>query len=195
MIDISLEEILQKKKEKKEKDTEFIDWNREKESWINAVEKLYHHIEKWLKVYKDKELLDFQYDNIDLEEEDIGKYQIRQMRIKLPDEEVKLTPLGTMLIGAFGRIDLESNSRTIPLILIDKDIDHPVFNIKTSIKGDKIAGNIELGNVTMFPNSSQDEKWKNLAWKIFLKDPNRPIYIPLDKISFLDIFKDIINNV
>ena len=40
------------------------------------------------------------------------------MNIKLPDEVIRLTPLGTMLIGAFGRIDIESKIKTVPLVLL-----------------------------------------------------------------------------
>jgi hypothetical protein len=169
MINLSLEEILQRKKEHKEQVQQSIDWNKEKDLWIKSVETLYQEIELWLKKYKEKELLDFSYSYIDLEESDIGKYKIRQMHIKLPDEDIKLTPLGTMLIGAFGRIDIESRLKTIPLILMGKE--------------DETS-----------KDEMQEDKWKSLSWKILLKDPNKPLYITLDEILFTDIFKEIISN-
>lgn len=188
MIDLALEEILQKKKEHKEQNQQDVDWEKEKKLWIESVNTLYKNIELWLKDYKDKKLLDFYYSEIDLDETDIGKYTIHQMHIKLPDEEIKLTPLGTMLIGAFGRIDIENKYKNVRLILVPEE--SKTIKVKTTI--------LKNGNDPKIENNetykTQEEKWANLKWKIIMKELNRPLYLTLEEISFIDIFKELISN-
>jgi hypothetical protein len=191
MIDIALEEALRKKKEHKSQ-SESTDWNLEKEEWIRTVHDLYFNIEKWLKEYQTRELLYFSYKEIDIEEVDIGKYTIKQMLIHLADEDITITPIGTMLIGAFGRVDINSKAKTIPLVLIHKDSDYfDDIKVDISVKGNGLTGSIVVGN-SLIENISQDEKWKQLSWKVLLKDSKKPICIPLDEVSFIDIFKEMI---
>ena len=54
MIALSLEEILQRKKEQKEKESISVDWEKEKSLWIQSVDTLYANIENWLAPYKKK---------------------------------------------------------------------------------------------------------------------------------------------
>ena len=188
MIDLALEEILQKKKENKEQNEHNVDWEKEKKLWIESVNSLYKNIEFWLKDYKNKKLLDFYYSDIDLEETDIGKYKIRQMHIKLPEEEIKLTPLGTMLIGAFGRIDIEYKYKNVRLILVPEE--SKSIKIKATILKDGNESKIKKKETSKI----QEEKWTNLKWKIIMKELNKPLYLTLEEISFIEIFKELISN-
>ena len=41
--------------------------------------------------------------------------------------EIIFTPIGTLLIGAKGRIDMTSNAGTVKFVLVDKNLSGPTF--------------------------------------------------------------------
>ena len=58
---------------------------------------------------------------MELNEENIGTYTATRLKVVIGDEDITLTPIGTLLIGAKGRVDVEGSARTSRLILIDKN--------------------------------------------------------------------------
>lgn len=48
--------------------------------------------------------------DVGIQEERLGRYQARGLIVRIGDAEVRFTPVGSMLIGACGRVDVSSSS-------------------------------------------------------------------------------------
>ena len=57
--------------------------------------------------------------DVAIQEDRLGRYQARGLVVRIGDAEVRFTPVGSMLIGACGRVDVSSSSgrgRTVKLV-------------------------------------------------------------------------------
>lgn len=103
MADDKLQEFFKKKKNGHPS----VDWFKKRDDWIKAVEVFYE--EKVKDILKDSiedGSVSVSFDEITISEEYIGKYKIREMKLQIGDQTVKLSPKGCNIIGASGRIDL-----------------------------------------------------------------------------------------
>ncbi len=60
-----------------------------------------------------------EYRDITLNEENIGSYIARQMILRIGRQQVTMTPIGTMLIGAKGRVDVVGSAGRTRLVLVN----------------------------------------------------------------------------
>lgn len=88
---------------------------KQKNIWLNQLDKLYQNIKLYLKPYENKVKISEQ--DIILNEEFIGEYSVPKLFIVLGKDTVTLTPKGTNLIGVMGRVDMESAKGKIMLVL------------------------------------------------------------------------------
>jgi hypothetical protein len=96
-----------------------IDWDRERKDWIDHLDSLYNQIESFLSKYKKS--IQIEYADIELNEENIGRYSARKMIIHIGRQAITLTPIGTLLIGARGGVDVAGHAGKARLLLVDKD--------------------------------------------------------------------------
>lgn len=111
----SFEEFLKRKN----KDEKPIDWGSRKTSWLNSVNEFYLHINSWLAPFMNSSLLKIDKKDIQVYEQYIGHYYAPQLDIRIGNDIVSLTPKGTIIIGAYGRIDLRGPKNEI-IILEEK---------------------------------------------------------------------------
>lgn len=83
-----------------------VDWNKQKQDWLNFIDDFYSKITDWLEDYKKQDLVEFSYTDKSITEEYIGSYSVKKMDLKLVGNILTFEPIGTLLIGAKGRIDL-----------------------------------------------------------------------------------------
>lgn len=141
-------------------------WANKKEIWLNSLDKLYMAIKDYLKPYESKIKIDEQ--EILINEEYIGEYPAKKLSIQLGKDTVTLTPKGTNLIGASGRVDMNSSHGTIKLVLIEQD--EKRLDIANNTKND--------------PNS--------LVWTIAQQQP-RLVFFELNQESFQDALMELVN--
>ncbi len=65
------------------------------------------------------------YKPIELNEENIGQYSARQMVLKIGSKSVILEPIGTLLIGSKGRVDLVGPTGKAQILLVDSKVSDP----------------------------------------------------------------------
>lgn len=189
MNELSLEEILIQKKELR-KESPLIE--KKKNNYIHLVNKLYKDIEIWLNKYITQELLSISYKAIELEETDIGKYSINQMTIHLPNEIINLVPGGTMILGSFGCLEIEGKLHSVTLLLIDKDIDRPFTKSNSVLQKNTIQMDMHF-TFGISGDKSFDEQWNDMEWKIFIRNPDKPLFLKLDEHSFTALIKELIS--
>jgi hypothetical protein len=162
----AFDDFLRKEEEKR---TPAFDWDAEKKWWLNQVDNLYADIQNWLKEYIDSKKISIEFSNIDIYEEVLGVYSARQMSIKINDKFATLTPVGTVLIGTKGRVDMTGSVGAIRFILADRNA-----------KGLKIEAKKD--------NQTQTD-W---VWKI-TTDPPRIEYKDLTQDTFFNCLIQVCN--
>lgn len=93
-----------------------IDWCKKRDDWVTAVKVFYEEkVKDILKGSIEDGSVSVSFDEITISEEYIGSYEIREMKLQIGDQTVKLSPKGCNIIGASGRIDLigELGQKTI----------------------------------------------------------------------------------
>ncbi|MBF0137196.1 MAG: hypothetical protein HQL65_13230 [Magnetococcales bacterium] len=102
-----------------------INWTLRKSIWMDKINGLFQDVESWLDPYKNTEdgekLLDYVVEEIEIHEERLGTYTVPSMKIQLGSEEVKLEPMGLVIIGGLGRIDMIGPLGRVMMVLSDTD--------------------------------------------------------------------------
>jgi hypothetical protein len=105
------------------------------------------------------------------------------MTIKIGSKIIKLEPVGTLLLGSRGRVDVVGPLARARLILIDAEIKSMSQRIHFS---DSVDGKTPSPPP---PKPRSDIKW---AWKIVTRPPRQEI-VELNKESFLNLLVEISN--
>ena len=93
-----------------------IDWEKRKGNWLQSLDILYSSIKNWMSPFLKKSLLDIKEKEIELFEDYLGNYKVKQLDIYLGDDIISLTPRGTLIIGSYGRIDMRGTKGEIMII-------------------------------------------------------------------------------
>ena len=171
----NLEDFLNENTEKESKENS-IDWEAQKNSWLQSVEHFYSDVKEWLKPFIDKNQVRIEFKNITLQEDHIGKYDIKAMYIYISNEKVFFEPIGTLLVGARGRIDMNGKNGVTKFLLVGENS-----------KGFKIT--VTRGNET--PIKTEHTAKEKLVWKMSTPLPNIK-FLTLNSDSFSDALLSII---
>jgi hypothetical protein len=160
-----------------------VDWTAQRDEWLKHLNELYALIEGFLSEYVHAKQVLIEYKNVTLVEEYIGQYSARQMTIRIGRKEIRLQPLGTLLIGTKGRVDAIGPLGQVPILLLNSEARSLRDMIKVSVS---IAGGPPSRPISP-PKTSI-----NWAWRIVSKPPERKI-IELNKDTFLNLLTELAN--
>lgn len=82
-----------------------VDWNAERDWWLERLRELYQDVKSWLQPLVDAGQLDVSEPSLTLEEHSIGSYEANRLVLDFSGEAVILDPQGTLLVGSRGRVD------------------------------------------------------------------------------------------
>jgi len=154
-------------------------WTKERDDWLHSLNELYKTIESFLSDFTGNGTpkLKLRYQDISLNEENIGSYKARQMVIMIGRTQITLTPVGTLLIGMKGRVDVDGPAGHARLVLVDRDATGP--KMKITVKIGKAQQPVETS-----------EKAPTWAWKI---STGLPVvkYLELTKEGFLQALLEV----
>jgi hypothetical protein len=156
-----------------------IDWAREREEWLGYLAELYVKVESFLAEYIPHEIT-VTYRDIDLNEENIGSYKARQMVLKIGRQEITLTPVGTLIVGMKGRVDIVGRAGQARLVLVDDRSSGPI-RVNVSIGSGFVPRAVEPAREKI--------KW---AWKIATRPPTVR-YMELTQESLRQILMEVAN--
>jgi hypothetical protein len=161
---------------------ETVDWDKEQDDWLDQLNTLYADIEAFLKEYVDQGLIKLAFKEHRIIEENIGAYATRKMIIHVGRQEITLTPIGTLLIGSKGRVDVEGSAGKARLVLVDKDATSARSLIKVTIVDPKR------------PPKPEQEAPKHIewTWKI-VTSPPAVAFLELNKDSFFQVLMEVSN--
>jgi hypothetical protein len=163
------------------------DWNRERDEWLASLNALYERISAFLKEYVDGGSIKCDFKDVPLNEENIGAYSAKEMIIHIGRQEITLTPIGTLLIGSKGRVDVVGSAGRSRLVLIDKDATSASSLIKITI----VDPNVDPKHP---PKPAGKGVKKNIewTWKI-VSSPPAMKFIELNKESFFQVLMEVSN--
>ena len=159
-----------------------VDWDKERRDWIARLDSLYKKVESFLRKYKVEGSIGIEYRETELFEENLGSYPVRTMIIHIGRQGISLTPVGTLLVGSKGRVDVDGPYGKAALVLVDKNVVSPRPRVRVRIIAPKEKDQPEIEN----------EKKVEWAWKIATRPPAIQ-YIDLNTESFLQLIMEVSN--
>lgn len=157
--------------EKNKKEEEVFDPEKQIQEWKFYLNNFYEKIISYLKEYIDSGDIEILSKTKTINEEFYGEYEVDIKSILIGNTEVFLDPIGTMLIGAKGRVDMKGRREVRRFVLVDKKSTKPHFNISITINGE---------NPVSPPVRTEPIEWD---WKLTSMPP-KIHYFDLTKESF-----------
>jgi hypothetical protein len=157
------------------------DWSLELKDWLRSLSELYGRIEELLQDYIASGAIAVSYREIPMNEENIGSYTARQMTLKIGPQEISLIPIGTLLIGTKGRVDVVGPSGRTRFLLVSKETSRPNIRMRTVVRGQQVA-----------PQREEPPRPITWTWKIATSPP-RIEYIELTQESLFRALMEVAN--
>ena len=141
-----------------------VDWNAIRDEWLRRLDDLYGQIRTFLKDYVSAGEIQLELSPITLSEENIGSYTAPELTLKIGRRQVKFRPIGTLLIGSRGRVDVIGAGVTeARLVLINKNFTRASDMIRVP---NNFAGKLPAP-------PKKDHSYIDQAWKIVTRPPER----------------------
>jgi hypothetical protein len=123
VADPEFEKLVQHFAERQQKaDTDdVVDWEEMKNWWIKAVHDLFSQIDVWMHSLIQSGSVKSARTTMEMTEEDLGRYKIESLELRLASRKLTFKPEGTMLIGAFGRVEVSGPNGKAVLLLLNTD--------------------------------------------------------------------------
>ena len=161
-----------------------VDWEKERDEWLRYLEVLYEKVNNFLSGYVASGQIRLEYETVRLDEEHIGSYAAKQMVIGIGRQKVSLVPIGTLLVGAKGRVDVIGPAGRAAILLVDHKAPGAasvIFDVKVGTGGKPRAPS-ELPKAT-------NVQWE---WKIVSRPPERR-FIEITQQSLFDLIIEVAN--
>ncbi len=162
---------------------EEIDWEAEKERWLRDIDQLFSQVREYLKAYVDAGQIKIAFKTIELNEEHIGAYTAPVMVIQVGSKTINLEPIGTLLIGSRGRVDVIGPAARAQLVLLDSSL--------TSLS-QLIHVSVGIGGRTPVPPPTKSSSKTTWAWRIVTRPPKREI-VEVTQEKFLNLLLETAN--
>lgn len=103
-------------KEKREKEKS-IDFDKRKAQWILELESLFSQIKNWVKPLIARKLAKIEKGEMEIQEDLLGRYKVPTLNLHLSNQSLFMRPVGTFIVGAKGRVDIESQGKKVTMVL------------------------------------------------------------------------------
>lgn len=159
---------------------EQVNWEHEKDTWLFSLAQLHNKVVSWLAPYVANHSVQIGQEMVPLVEENIGSYQAPMTTITIGKNHVKLEPIGTLLIGAKGRVDMKGPKGVARLVIVPKESTGPSVRVEVILPGQTPSPREGTPPVS---------EW---VWKL-ASSPPRITYTELTEESFLDALMGVAN--
>ncbi len=176
------------KRQQAEQQEATFDPQQQLDEWLRYLDALYRDVTRYLEGYIHAGEAQIDYRNVTFNEDFIGAYVAREMILKIGPSTVTFTPIGTMLIGMKGRVEVQGSAGRASLILVNKLATSARSLIQVQVRV------IRPGVPSLpLPKPSPDEI-KNIqwVWKIAASPPQMK-FIELTQNTFYDMILEIAN--
>ena len=94
---------------------------KRKEEWLGSLTKLFIQIKTWLAEPVSQDLIEITEESFELDEYKIGSYKAPRLVLHAGHDSVSIEPVGTIIMGAKGRVDVKASGNSFKIILTDKN--------------------------------------------------------------------------
>jgi len=146
--------------------------------WLKKIELLYATVQELLAGYIETGAVQTSTSRVELREDVLGSYTAPSLNIDLGNSSVRFVPVGTILLGSPGRVDLMGLHGAVRFVLASPDADRPMLVGSTASEGarpDREAKPIDLAAY---------------VWKVSTSPP-RIRYTALDAESLQSAIMDV----
>ncbi|KAA8998708.1 hypothetical protein FJU31_09920 [Stenotrophomonas cyclobalanopsidis] len=95
--------------------------------WLEKIELLYTRVQEILSAYIESGAMKITVFSLELREERLGSYQAPGLSIDLGGSSVRFVPIGTILLGSPGRVDLVGLNGNVRFVLTLPDAEEPML--------------------------------------------------------------------
>ena len=111
-------EFLRSKRD--EEQAESVNLKKRKAEWLNALDDLFAQIKSWLAEPVAQNLMTIGEKTIKLDEYRMGSYEAPKLVLQLGHDTVDIEPVGTIILGAKGRVDVKAGGVSFKLVLTNE---------------------------------------------------------------------------
>ena len=165
-----------RRQQAKKRENNELDVGRQLEEWREYLAILYRMIEDYLAAYINNGAAAIEYRAIEINEEFSGPYKVDQMNLAIGPSTIQFKPIGTMLIGSKGRVDVQGPHGTARFVLMNRMISEPRQLIRISV-----SVNVPPAP----PPVSESDTPIDWAWKLATSPPDMR-FIDLDEATFFN---------
>jgi hypothetical protein len=152
------------------------------QEWFAALGALYNQVESFLAKHLQSDQIHLERGETELHEELLGTYRAPTLTLRIgKHQQIRLVPIGTMLVSCKGRVDMEGVAGTAQLLLVDE-------RARRAADLFKVVATVGRPNEPR-PGSTTPTSW---VWKILTNSADR-VFLDLDQNSFFEIILEISN--
>lgn len=156
-----------------------IDWDQQRKEWLSYLKQFYDIVDGFISEYVEAHQLSCTRSKKTLNEENIGSYDVDVLSIRINTITITLTPIGTLLIGGKGRIDMVGPKGKVKFVLVPKGSTGP--RIVTRIVDSHDSSEVR-----------EEEPINEWEWRI-MTSPPQIRYLPLDGDAFYSAMLEVLN--
>ena len=175
MTDISFDDFVNQQIAKEEPS---IDWTQIRDDWIKHLDEFYQLAEGFLQKYIDQGKVRITTATKQVNEEHIGSYNVKSLEVEIGTIKVRLDPIGTLIVGAKGRVDMCGPHGMVKFVLVPKTASSSTIRV--------------IDRDSSSETKDEPEPVKEWAWKRRTPPPNIK-YIELEEESFLSAIMEVAN--
>jgi hypothetical protein len=174
-----------------------INWDQQRNDWLARLSELYAKVEALLDSYIASGQIRLEYKKIELNEENIGSYTVREMILKIGRQDIVLRPVGTLLIGFKGRVDVEGPTGRRLIALVDSKAHGTADLVHVSVISQ--GRSLRIPKKKLKPEEKvaqvedridrQEPEW---AWRIVTPPPERR-FVEITQQSLFQLILDVAN--
>jgi hypothetical protein len=159
------------------------DQEAKKREWLASLAALYQDVEQWLAEYTRSRKIKIESAAVTLEEDYLGSYKAESRIITIGSDRVILKPIGTMVIAAYGRVDMDGPKGTVKLIRTSKKF----TGMRVTVS------DVKIGSGAILPTRERRPvHLDELVWKIATPPPLIR-FIDLTPNSFFEALMRVVN--
>jgi hypothetical protein len=161
-----------------------IDWDQQRDEWLSYLNTLYDLIEDFLRDYLESGQITRSYQNVELNEDNIGTYVVRQLILKIGRQAIDFKPAGTLFIGMKGRVDVYGPAGSARLVLVNSQAE----GVRSLVQ---VTAHV-LGSPRPPPTPRTPPAEITWEWKIFGRPPEGR-FLKLTRDSLFELLMEVAN--
>ncbi|MDR3517226.1 MAG: hypothetical protein P4M00_15565 [Azospirillaceae bacterium] len=177
MTKTDFDKFVERQQAKQQEEAAF-DHKKQLQKWLEYLDTLYKQINGYLEKYITNGAATITYRDVIINEDFIGPYAVQELILKIGLSTITFKPIGTMVIGTKGRVDVQGPRGSARLSLVNKQVTSARELVRVTV--------LRSGDPT--PTSLSRKEIENIewAWKIVTPAPQMQ-FIDLTPDAFFDM--------